>query len=77
MFTRLEQEVFEELKKCNPGVTEKQLAESYSQNRFYYMARETSQRLYKPALVDIAPLFRLESLEQIELHDCAIAKNLN
>lgn len=73
MVTKLEQEVFEELIKCNPGVTEKQLAESYSQNRFLYVARETPQRLYKPALVNIAPLFRLESLEQIELHDCAIA----
>lgn len=45
MFTGLEQEVFEELKECNPGVTEKQLAESYSQNRFQYVARNATAPL--------------------------------
>lgn len=73
ILTMHEKEVFAELVKCNPGVTEEQLVEGYSHNRFRYYAIEKPKTSYTPALVDISPLSRLKDLEQIQLNNCAIS----
>ena len=65
--TTLEKEVFADMLKCNPGVKERNLLESYSYYCFHYCGIEEPKISYRAPLVDIAPLSRLTHLEILEL----------